>query len=140
VFLDAEHFFDGYRSNPGVRAEVVPYRPQPAGPRSSHSATPTAACCRPSSPTSSTPFSRRPSARLGHPLPQRHLVRRSANSLAAVDAGATHVQGTLNGYGERTGNADLVAVVANLELKRAAACSRRAPAGELPHRARPSAS
>jgi 2-isopropylmalate synthase len=40
-----------------------------------------------------------------------------ANTLAAVDAGATHVQGTLNGYGERTGNADLVTVVANLELK-----------------------
>jgi 2-isopropylmalate synthase len=40
-----------------------------------------------------------------------------ANTLAAVEAGATHVQGTLNGYGERTGNADLVAVVANLELK-----------------------
>jgi 2-isopropylmalate synthase len=40
-----------------------------------------------------------------------------ANTLTAVDAGATHVQGTLNGYGERTGNADLVAVVANLELK-----------------------
>src|SRR3954452_15437480 len=40
-----------------------------------------------------------------------------ANSLAAVDAGARHVQGTLNGYGERTGNADLLAVVAHLELK-----------------------
>jgi 2-isopropylmalate synthase len=38
--------------------------------------------------------------------------------LAAVDAGAAHVQGTLNGYGERTGNADLVSVVANLQLKR----------------------
>jgi 2-isopropylmalate synthase len=41
-----------------------------------------------------------------------------ANSLAAVDAGATHVQGTLNGYGERTGNADIITVIANLELKR----------------------
>src|SRR5207244_4986561 len=40
-----------------------------------------------------------------------------ANTLAAVTAGATHVQGTVNGYGERTGNADLLAVVANLELK-----------------------
>jgi 2-isopropylmalate synthase len=40
-----------------------------------------------------------------------------ANSLAAVEAGATHVQGTVNGYGERTGNADLVTVAANLELK-----------------------
>jgi 2-isopropylmalate synthase len=40
-----------------------------------------------------------------------------ANSMAAVDAGATHVQGTINGYGERTGNADLFAVVGNLETK-----------------------
>jgi 2-isopropylmalate synthase len=40
-----------------------------------------------------------------------------ANSLAAVEAGATHVQGTANGYGERAGNADLFAVVAGLELK-----------------------
>jgi 2-isopropylmalate synthase len=41
-----------------------------------------------------------------------------ANSLAAISAGVTHVQGTLNGYGERTGNADLVAIIANLELKK----------------------
>jgi 2-isopropylmalate synthase len=40
-----------------------------------------------------------------------------ANTLAAVEAGASHVQGCINGYGERTGNADLVTVVANLELK-----------------------
>jgi len=40
-----------------------------------------------------------------------------ANTLAAVEAGCRHVQGTVNGYGERTGNADLLAVVANLELK-----------------------
>ncbi len=37
--------------------------------------------------------------------------------MAAVQAGATHVQGCVNGYGERTGNADLVTCVANLELK-----------------------
>lgn len=40
-----------------------------------------------------------------------------ANSMAAVDAGIMHVQGTVNGYGERTGNADLITVAANLELK-----------------------
>ncbi|MGZ8727036.1 MAG: citramalate synthase, partial [Aeromicrobium sp.] len=40
-----------------------------------------------------------------------------ANSLAAVQAGATHLQGCVNGYGERTGNADLITSVANLELK-----------------------
>jgi len=41
-----------------------------------------------------------------------------ANSLAAVDAGAVQVQGTINGFGERCGNADLVAVIANLALKK----------------------
>lgn len=40
-----------------------------------------------------------------------------ANSVSAVQAGATHVQCTANGYGERTGNADLFVVVPNLELK-----------------------
>ncbi|WP_372592991.1 citramalate synthase [Actinotalea sp.] len=49
-----------------------------------------------------------------------------ANSLAAVSAGAVHVQGTINGYGERTGNADLLTVLANLELK----MGRRTLAGE----------
>ena len=40
-----------------------------------------------------------------------------ANTLAAVEAGVTHVQGTANGYGERCGNADLFSVVAGLETK-----------------------
>jgi 2-isopropylmalate synthase len=40
-----------------------------------------------------------------------------ANSLAAVDAGARQVQGTMNGVGERTGNANLVSIIANLQLK-----------------------
>ncbi len=40
-----------------------------------------------------------------------------ANSIAAVQAGATHVQGTINGYGERCGNANLVSIWANLALK-----------------------
>jgi 2-isopropylmalate synthase len=40
-----------------------------------------------------------------------------ANSLAAVGAGIRHVQGTINGYGERCGNANLVSILANLELK-----------------------
>ena len=41
-----------------------------------------------------------------------------ANALAAVDAGAVHVQGTINGLGERCGNADLISVIANLALKK----------------------
>jgi 2-isopropylmalate synthase len=51
-----------------------------------------------------------------------------ANTLAAVDAGVSHVQGTANGYGERAGNANLFSVVANLELKNERAVL---PAGRL---------
>jgi 2-isopropylmalate synthase len=40
-----------------------------------------------------------------------------ANTLLAVEAGVTHVQGTINGYGERCGNANLCAVIPNLQLK-----------------------
>jgi 2-isopropylmalate synthase len=40
-----------------------------------------------------------------------------ANTVAAVEAGATHVQGCMNGYGERCGNANLCSVIANLEIK-----------------------
>jgi 2-isopropylmalate synthase len=45
-----------------------------------------------------------------------------ANSLAAVDAGATLVQGTINGYGERTGNANLVSILPALQLKMGYEC------------------
>lgn len=45
-----------------------------------------------------------------------------ANTLAAVDAGAVHVQGTVNGYGERCGNANLCSVVPNLRLKMGCDC------------------
>ena len=45
-----------------------------------------------------------------------------ANALAAVDAGATHVQGTINGYGERTGNCNLTAVIPNLHFKMQRPC------------------
>ena len=45
-----------------------------------------------------------------------------ANSLAAVESGARHVQGTLNGLGERTGNTNLTTVIPNLQLKLGYAC------------------
>ena len=41
-----------------------------------------------------------------------------ANSMVAVDLGVNHVQGTINGYGERTGNADLCTLIPNLTLKK----------------------
>ncbi|MHB9115364.1 MAG: citramalate synthase [Thermoleophilia bacterium] len=45
-----------------------------------------------------------------------------ANSLIAVERGAVHVQGTVNGYGERCGNADLLAIIASLKLKMGRDC------------------
>jgi 2-isopropylmalate synthase len=45
-----------------------------------------------------------------------------ANSMAAVRAGARHVQGTLNGLGERTGNANLTSIIPNLQLKQGYTC------------------
>ncbi len=51
-----------------------------------------------------------------------------ANSLAAIRAGCTHVQGTINGYGERCGNANLVSILPDLELKMGLRCL---PPGQL---------
>jgi len=53
-----------------------------------------------------------------------------ANSLAAVSEGASQVQGTINGYGERCGNANLCSLIPDLELKMGKQCL---PAGNLPH-------
>jgi len=51
-----------------------------------------------------------------------------ANALAALEAGATQVQGTINGYGERTGNCNLISVIPNVALKLKKPC---VPAGSL---------
>lgn len=59
-----------------------------------------------------------------------------ANSIAAVRGGARHVQGTINGYGERCGNANLTVIIPNLELKlgfRALEAGRLAEISELSH-------
>ena len=61
-----------------------------------------------------------------------------ANSIMAVEAGAAHVQGTYLGFGERSGNANLSAIIPNLQLKRGYLCipeETTVPA----HRRRPAA-
>src|SRR5688500_1011136 len=115
VFLDAEHFFDGYRANRAYALEVL---------RTAHDAgADVVALCDTNGGMLPTWV-----ADVVHDVIESAGVRVGihahndsgcavANSLAAVDAGATHVQGCINGYGERTGNADLISVVANLELK-----------------------
>lgn len=116
VFLDAEHFFDGYRRDPAYAMEVVR--------TAAEAGADLVALCDTNGGLLPDDVGEVVSAiadgagaRLGIHC-HNDTGCAVANSLAAVDAGATHVQGTLNGYGERTGNADLVTVVANLELKR----------------------
>ncbi|CAB4720201.1 unannotated protein [freshwater metagenome] len=116
VFLDAEHFFDGYRSNKSYALEVIRVA-MAAG-------ADVAALCDTNGGMLPDELSHivhevlgSTSARLGIHC-HNDTGCAIANSLAAVAAGATHVQGTLNGYGERTGNADLVSIIANLELKK----------------------
>jgi 2-isopropylmalate synthase len=117
VVVDVEHFFDGYRYDPEFALAAVL--------ASFESGAEVVALCDTNGgmlPTwvgeivTSVREAVGPHAVLG-----MHAHNDSgcavANTLAAVDAGATHVQGTVNGYGERTGNADLLTVVANLELK-----------------------
>jgi 2-isopropylmalate synthase len=115
VFLDAEHFFDGYRSNRAYALEVVR--------TAAEAGADVIALCDtnggmlPNELTDIiTDVLGASSARLGIHC-HNDTGCAVANSLAAVSAGVTHVQGTLNGYGERTGNADLVTIIADLELK-----------------------
>ena len=54
-----------------------------------------------------------------------------ANAIAAVMAGATHVQGTMNGYGERCGNANLISIIPNLQLKLGYECLTEAQLASL---------
>ena len=107
VFLDAEHFFDGYRANRDYALEVL---------RTAYDAgAEVVALCDTNGgmlpPWVGRRGRRRAGARPGCGSASTATTTPAAPSrtrLAAVDAGATHVQGTLNGYGERTGNADLV--------------------------------
>ena len=55
--------------------------------------------------------------RARHPHPRRLRLRASPTRSTAVEAGATQVQGTINGIGERTGNANLITIIADLQLK-----------------------
>ncbi|MDM8084999.1 citramalate synthase [Cellulomonas cellasea] len=117
VVIDAEHFFDGYRDDPAYSLSAV-LAAFEAGAE-------VVALCDTNGgmlPDWVGQIVGEVRAAVGpHAILGVHAHNDSgcavANSLAAVAAGCTHVQGTVNGYGERTGNADLLAVVANLELK-----------------------
>jgi len=115
VIYDAEHFFDGYNANPEFAFRTL---------EAAHNAGADVLClCDTNGGNIPDRIARVVSevrSRFGgvigiHTHNDSDLA--VANSLAAVEAGATHVQGCLNGYGERCGNTNLASVIANLELK-----------------------
>ncbi|MCX6424464.1 MAG: citramalate synthase [Actinobacteria bacterium] len=115
VFVDMEHFFDGYKHDRdyGVRLADVAH----AAGASVVVLCDTNGGMLPGGITATvTEVANRSAARLGIHC-QDDTGCAIANSIAAVEAGATHVQCTANGYGERTGNADLFVVIPNLVTK-----------------------
>ena len=121
VIYDAEHFFDGYKSDAGYAIETLR--------AASRAGAETLTLCDTNG--GSMPWEIEemlkavqeglPGARLGiHAHNDGECG--VANSVAAVRAGARHVQGTVNGYGERCGNANLCSVIPDLELKLGLRC------------------
>jgi 2-isopropylmalate synthase len=116
VFYDAEHFFDGYRNNADYALQTL-RAAQEAGAS-------VLILCDTNGGTLPEEIAETVSAVRGNLRVELgiHCHNDSdvavANTLAAVRCGARQVQGTINGIGERCGNADLVSVIANLALKR----------------------
>jgi 2-isopropylmalate synthase len=116
VLLDAEHFFDGFALDAGYALDCLRAAAEAGAER--------VVLCDTNGgslpPQIRTAFAVVAEALPGVPL-GIHCHDDSgcavANTLTAVEAGATQVQGTINGIGERTGNANLVTIVADLQLK-----------------------
>src|SRR5216110_3564292 len=115
VIYDAEHFFDGYRLDPAYALATLDAAADAGADcvvlcDTNGGALPTDVEAR------VWEVRDRITAPLGiHPHNDSGLAL--ANALAAVEAGCVHVQGTINGYGERCGNLDLVPLIATLQLK-----------------------
>ena len=130
VIFDAEHFFDGYKDSPAYALDVL--RAAAAG-----GAT-TLALCDTNGGMLPMEIERVVGAvaeAIGRQVPLGIHCHNDtdcavANSLAAVQAGCSHVQGTVNGLGERCGNANLCSIVPGLELKLKRHC---VPAGSIRH-------
>ncbi len=121
VIYDAEHFFDGYRADPDYALQTL-Y----AAARAGAAALVLCDTNGGTMPGDLQAIVARVAAEIkGIPL-GIHCHNDSglavANTILAVQAGVVHVQGTINGYGERCGNADLCAVIPNLQLKLGYSC------------------
>ncbi len=127
VIYDAEHFFDGYKADPAYALETLK--------AAVRGGAETVVLCDTNGgtmPWEITSIVREVKAALDHPFgihTHNDGECAVANSLAAIREGAVQVQGTINGYGERCGNANLCSVIADLELKLNLRCL---PDGHLP--------
>jgi 2-isopropylmalate synthase len=129
TIFDAEHFFDGYKADPDYALRTLQAAHDAGAGR--------LVLCDTNGGSLPEEIARITAAvrgALGDAVIGIHGHNDSglavANSLAAVTAGATHVQGTINGVGERCGNVDLIALAANLAFK--AGCDVLRP-GSLEH-------
>ncbi len=128
VFFDAEHFFDGFRSDP-IFAMRVLGAAEDAGAERLVLCDTNGGMLPNDVATVVEEVRARVAARMGIHV-HNDAGCAVANSLIAVEHGAFQVQGVVNGYGERTGNADLIPIAANLVLKMGVDCL---PAGAVEH-------
>ncbi len=119
VIYDAEHFFDGWKSNPEYARLTIQ--------TAAEAGATLIALCDTNGGTMPEELAAMTRSAVAAVEPRGASVGihchndcglAVANSLAAVDAGAVQVQGTINGFGERCGNADLICVIPNLALKK----------------------
>jgi len=120
VFFDAEHFFDGYKRNPEFSLSVLEAAAM-AGAEAVVLCDTNGGSLPPDVESAVRDVVAHVDCAVGIHL-HNDTGCGVANALAAVRAGATQVQGTINGYGERVGNCDLVPIMANLELKMGISC------------------
>lgn len=117
VFFDAEHFFDGYKNNPEYALEAIKTAHDAGASRIILCDTNGGCINTEIYKTTKIVVEFLPEAKIGiHAHNDGDMA--VANSIAAVDAGAIQVQGTINGYGERCGNANLCSIIPNLQLKK----------------------
>lgn len=115
VFYDAEHSFDGYKSEPDYA--LATWEAAANAGADCLVLCDTNGGCLPEEVARITQVARdRLNARIGIHT-HNDIGLGVANALAGINAGATHVQGTINGYGERTGNCSLTSVIPILQLK-----------------------
>jgi 2-isopropylmalate synthase len=134
VIYDAEHFFDGCREDEGYAMETVRI--------AARAGAEVVVLCDSNGGSLPWQVEERVAAVLAALGPPVGIHSHDdagcgvANALAAVRAGATHVQGTINGYGERCGNANLCSILPTLELKMGRRCLREGAIAEMTHIAR----